>query len=147
MSATNAEVKRLQGMIGETNCPTYEDEDLRAAIERNPLRDPYGAEPFILSPTFPPSQTANPSWIPTYDLNAAAADLWAEKAAKISGDFDFTTDAGESFKRNQGYENAMKMVRFYRSRRASKTLIPKKYPREDRLEDTPWIGNLPEPED
>ena len=36
---------------------------------------------------------AGGSWAPTYDLNAAAAEGWRWKAARVAGDFTFTTDA------------------------------------------------------
>ncbi len=63
----------------------------------------------------------NPDWTATYDLHAAAADIWEEKAAILSADYDFTAD-GATLARSQAYEQAMKQARYHRSRRSPKTI-------------------------
>jgi hypothetical protein len=54
-------------------------------------------------------------WIETYDLHAAAADIWEEKAAALFDKHDFSAD-GSSFSANQMYENARSMAEHHRAR-------------------------------
>ena len=49
----------------------------------------------------------------TYDINAAAADVWRRKAAHYApSSFDFSTD-NHSIRRAQVYEHAVDMVKFF----------------------------------
>jgi hypothetical protein len=143
MAATTEQKAELRRLVAEPTTTTYSDVLIAAFIERYPVLDERGEEPYTLdSSTTPPSQDANESWIPTYDLHAAAADIWEEKAALLVSDFDFQSDE-QGFKRSQKHDMAMKMVRYHRSRRIPTTMtaIPWPQPVVDR---TPWIGNLPE---
>lgn len=56
------------------------------------------------------------SWTPIYDLNAAAAAIWLEKASAAASQFNFATD-GSSFKCDQKYQHFMRQSRHYASRR------------------------------
>lgn len=38
---------------------------------------------------------AAPGYVPTYDTNAAIAEVWAQKAAVVAADFDFKADDAE----------------------------------------------------
>jgi hypothetical protein len=142
MAATAAEVARLRRMVNEADDTTYDDTALEETIESYPCIDERGEEPYTWdTSTDPPTQDDNDSWIATYDLNAAAADIWEEKAAVLAQDYDFNADGGR-YSRSQAYEQAMKQARYYRSRRnpRTKTLRPEPVKSEDVL----WVGNLPE---
>lgn len=121
MAATAAQIARLRRMVNETTEEPYSDDDIQAYIEIYPLEDLRGEGPWIESTSTPGQLVENPDWAPTYDLNAAAADLWAEKAGILAADFDFNADGGQ-YSRSQAYEQAMKQARYFRSRRAPKTI-------------------------
>jgi len=48
----------------------------------------------------------------SYDLNAAAADVWRVKAANAAKMYSFSTD-GQSFQRNQFMANCIQMAQYY----------------------------------
>lgn len=52
------------------------------------------------------------TWVPTWDLNTAAAEGWRRKAAKVAGAFDFSTD-GQSFSRSRMHAHCLEMARMY----------------------------------
>lgn len=118
MAVTASQIAMLRRMIDEHGTDTYTDEDITSYIEAASLPD---------SENHDPDET---DWIPTYDLNAAAAAIWDEKAAALSSRFDFDADGG-SYKRNQLYTNAVKMSNRYRSRRKMKAILLVKYPKEE----------------
>ena len=123
----SADVTKLRRMVGEPTATTYSDKTLADYIKRYPLEDARGEGPWIESETTPGTLIENPDWTPTYDLNAAAADVWAEKAATPAADFDFSADGG-NYSRSQTYEQAMKQSRYYRSRRGIKTITQRPEP-------------------
>ena len=131
-------------MVAEPTTATYSDALITTYIEAYPVIDERGQMPYTFTATVPPTQEENPEWIPTYDLNAAAADIWQEKGAALAGQYDFSADGG-NYSRSQAYEQAMKQVRFYRARRRPASAMMVKYP-DEATNDTLWIGNLPEPD-
>ncbi|MBI5964933.1 MAG: hypothetical protein HY863_15750 [Chloroflexi bacterium] len=116
-NVTAAQIAKVRRMCKERNSTSYSDEDIQAFIEAYPLVDIYGYD-YRDSQNYYP---INPDWTPTYDLNAAAADIWEEKAGEKADEFDFSAD-GASYSRSQKYENAMKQARYFRSRRSHKTM-------------------------
>jgi hypothetical protein len=92
-------------MVAEPTATTYSDVSLREYIERFSLMDSDGNDPTEID------------WIPTYDLNAAAAEIWQEKAGMLAANYDVTVDTS-TFNRSQAYENAQKMARHYAARRS-----------------------------
>ena len=112
MSATAEMVARLRRMVAEASDTTYSDSDLEAYIEDHPLIDAAGEVPFLAD------GTSNPGWMPTYDLYAAAADIWSEKAGALAANYDFSTQ-GQSFQRSQAFAAAIQAARYYRSRRSA----------------------------
>lgn len=121
--ASAADIQTLRRMTGAA-ADEYTDEVLSSVIERYPLPDASGVFP------------EEDGWTPRYDLNAAAADIWAERAAGLAGQYDFSAD-GASFHRSQAYEQAMKQARYYRSRRALHTVKSQAYPKlKDYSDDT-----------
>lgn len=145
MAATAAQVARLRRMVNEPSEATYSDEALTAYIEAYPAMDERGELPYTWdASTSPPSQADNAAWIPTYDLHAAAADIWEEKAAGVAGDFDFGADGGQ-FSRSQVYAQYMQRARYHRARRRAKAVRLIAWPRESLTGLV--VGNLPEEED
>ena len=115
MAATADQVSRLRRMTAEPTATTYSDGDLEDAIERYPIMDRMGYAPYD------DDGEVNDDWTPTYDLAAAAAEIWQEKAAAIAGNFDFSAD-GSSFNRSQAVQNAERQYRLWMSRRAIGTI-------------------------
>jgi len=104
-------------MIAEPTAATYSDEDLTGYIEAYPIRDGDEEAPYLWDGD---SWEDNPDWDPTYDLNAAAAEIWLEKAAGLAGEYDAeVNEGGVSLyqKKSDRYEHAMKMHRRYQSKR------------------------------
>lgn len=143
MAATAAQIAQVRRMVAEPTTTTYSDATIKSYIEAYPCIDERGEEPYDWdTSTDPPHQDANADWIPTYDLNAAAADLWDEKAATLAQDYDFSAD-GASYSRSQAYEAAEKRSRYYRSRRQPKTFTLR--PEPEAAAGDVWVGNLAEP--
>ena len=107
-------------MIAEPTAATYSDTDIKGYIETYPIMDENGEEP-----REPDDDTglmaANTDWVSAYDLAAAAAAIWSEKGAAVAARNDFSADGG-SYTLSQQYEQAMKMARYYQSRRTAKSL-------------------------
>ena len=142
MAATAEQIRWLRRMIAESTDATYYDSTLSEYIERYPLLDAQGEEPYIWN-SATTTYDDNDDWVATYDLNAAAADIWEEKAAAVAGDYAFSSDGG-SFQRNQVYEQYMRTAGRYRSRRSMTTITAKKYPEETSGLVPSWLGNGPE---
>lgn len=121
MAATAEQVEELRRMIAEPGTGTYSNETLAGYIQRFPRIDAFGRDPFRAAVTVPPSVEANPEAQFSYDLNAAASVLWAEKASALAGKFDFQTD-GQSFNRSQLYKQAKEQARYYAARRSPSTI-------------------------
>ncbi len=94
---------RIETMTSWETAPALtaiEVEDLLIVAAR---MDRYGVEP------------ATTGWEATYDLNAAAAEGWRWKAAKVTGAFDFVSD-GQRFDRSQQHAMCLQMSDHYRRR-------------------------------
>ena len=131
-------------MCAEPTTATYSDVTLAAYIERYPLTDARGKEPYTWDvSTMPPSQIDNEAWVQTYDLHAAAADVWNEKAAALAHLYDFSADGG-SYSRSQGVAQAQAQARYHLARRNLNTI-------RLTMADGPAVGssfviNWPEPQ-
>jgi len=122
MAATEAMRDRLRRMVDEPNIVTYDDDTLDDYIEAYPLMDALGTNPLETDfTTTPPTISERDEWIPTYDLHAAAADIWEEKVAVLADEFDFKADGG-SYSRSQKYLQYMAKARHHQSRRSAKTI-------------------------
>ena len=112
MSATADEIARVRRMVAEPTVDIYTDDAIEAAIERYAMTDEFGQEPYVWTVDGGlPTRTDNEFWVPTYDLNAAAAEIWQEKAMTLSTKTDFA-DAGANFNDSQQFAQAMQNVRF-----------------------------------
>lgn len=136
MTATVSQIEQLRRMTAEPTEATYSDATIREYIERYPHMDEWSEEPLD------DYGEVNPNWTPTYDLNAAAADIWEEKAAAVAHRMDFSADGG-NYSASQQYEQYMKQCRHYRSRRLPSSAPMVKHPVESSTDES-WIGNLPE---
>jgi hypothetical protein len=136
MTVTAAQISQLRRMVGEPTTATYDDATLTAYIERYPHIDQWGESPLD------DYGEANTEWEATYDLSAAAADVWEEKAGAVASKFDFAANGG-NYHQSQQYEQMMKQCRHYRARRMPTTSTLVKHPKEW-ASDESWIGNLPE---
>lgn len=125
------DIQRLRRMVAEPDDSTYTDTDLQGYVSRYPLLDADGLDPL------------DEDWVPTYDLHAAAADVWEEKAAAVAADFNFAAD-GARFDRSQIHAQYQAQAQFHRMRRAAKTMTLIAWPEESNVDTMPWIGNLPE---
>ncbi len=123
----SADVERLRRMAAEPDTTTYSDVMLADIIKRHPLEDARGEGPWIESETTPGTLETNEDWTPTYDLNAAAAEVWEEKAGTLAQDFDFSADGG-NYSRSQAHEQAMKQARYFRSKRSVRTITQRPEP-------------------
>jgi hypothetical protein len=100
MTASATDIARLRRMTQAT-VQEYSDALLGSMLEAYPLPD--------LPGHFPDES----GWIARYDLNAAAADIWDEKAAALAADYDFMAD-GSIFYRSQAYKQAVKQANYIR---------------------------------
>ena len=137
MGATAEQIAQVRRMVAEPTEATYSDALLTSMIEAAAINDARGLEPFTLNfCAVPPTPVATVGWIPTYDLNAVAADIWEEKAAAVACNTDFSADGG-SYSQSQRNAQYLKMAAKYRSRRALGTIS---FARVDRAVDN--LGNL-----
>ncbi|GAG30286.1 unnamed protein product, partial [marine sediment metagenome] len=117
MAATAAQVAELRRMVNEPDADPYTDDVLETYIERYRAIDELGTKPMEASyTTEPPTLTENDSWIPTYDLHAAAADIWQEKSATVAEDYRISADGG-TLSREQVQSQYLKQARYHLSRR------------------------------
>jgi hypothetical protein len=145
MTVTAAMIAQVRRMTAEPTVTPYSDAAIQGYIEAYPCLDERGEMPYILDTTVrPPTQDDNPDWIPSYDLAAAAADIWEEKAAALAAGFDFTTDGG-SYHRSQAYQQAQAQARHYRARRKPQTIKQVMHPLPDAVDGVPvWLVNRAE---
>ena len=121
MTQSAATLAQFRRMVDELTTATYSDALLTAYIETYPMMDERGVAPYYYDVTTnPPTRVATDGWYPTYDLNAAAAAVWEEKAAAVAKDFDFPTFTG-IYAHSTVHENYKKQARYYAARRKIKT--------------------------
>ena len=131
-----ADLVRVRRMIAESGTATYTDAILVTTIAEYPVLDVAGETPRLTS------GSVNTDWTATYDLASAAADIWTEKAAAVSDEFDFTADGG-TFSRSQAVEQYLKQAAMWRSRRTARSIAPWVDLGSGRAGQE-WIGNLAE---
>lgn len=77
------------------------------------------------------------NWVPTWDLNAAAAEGWRWKAGKVAGAYTFS-DAGAMFNRSDMVKACMDMAKTYGTRGAGTVRLAS----SDNEWDTDIAGNV-----
>ena len=120
MTVFASEIAWLRRMIAEPTTSPYTDEILSETIERFPTMDADGYDP------------NDTEWEPTYDLHAAAAEIWEAKAAGVAGNYDFSADDA-SFHRSQPYTQYMKLANYHRSRRRASTITLQPEPKPETI--------------
>lgn len=129
MAATDAMVAKLRLMVDEPSTATYTDEALKDRIEEYPTLDVLGTDPLEVDyDTEPPTISERSDWIPTYDLHAAAADIWQEKSAAVAEDYNFSADGG-TLNRGEVQEHYLRQSRLHRARRKAGTVTLRVEPR------------------
>jgi hypothetical protein len=133
VSATAAMRTRLREYINEPRPDTYTDDELDTIIERYPVIDERGEVPYTWdTSTTPPTQDDNDDWVATYDLHAAAADIWDAKALGHIENYDYTAD-GATLNRSQVYQNMRRQANYHRSRRKPFTIEQRESPDPDNI--------------
>lgn len=107
MAPSDSDIARLRRMVNEPTEDTYDNETLSEYLSVWPLVDSYGRD------------SINTNWTEAYDLHAAAADIWEEKAALFQVKHDFSAD-GAQFSSSQLYETAMKNAKHHRAEQKAK---------------------------
>lgn len=110
MAPSAADIARLRRMTNEPLSTTYNDDTLTEYLEAWPLIDNNGLD------------HTNSNWTEAYDLHAAAADIWEEKAASFQTKHDFSAD-GASFSSGQLYQTAMSNAKHHRAEQKAKVKI------------------------
>ena len=128
MTTSAAILWQFRRMIAEPTTDTYTDVDLDLYVQNYPTLDADGNAPDEVA------------WVASYDLHAAAAAIWEEKAALKAEYFDFSAD-GATSSRSQVYAQCMKMARYHNARRQPGTIQVVVWPKPAGVE---WIGNLAE---
>lgn len=128
----DATIAKLRRMIAEPGGTIYSDEVLKDYIYECPVQDTIGRQPLLnnssdvtLTPTYEPTISWSQVWLPTWDLNLVAANIWQEKAAALAVvNFNMSGD-GQSFSLDQRVQQAERQERHYRARRNPKTTFLK----------------------
>lgn len=94
---------RLARMTAAGTDPTVDNDTLDDILAGAAVIDDNGREP------------ADPDWAGAWDLNEAAAETWAVKAAAAATAISFTAD-GATFQRDAVFRHCMRMVEFYTAR-------------------------------
>ena len=111
---TEAEAEAtLARMIDAESDPVLTDEDMEDLLLKAARPDANGLT----------REDAN--WVPTWDLDSAAADGWLRKASKAVSRFSFAED-GQRFERAQIYAHCLSMQEKY-ARKAMGTLQAESY--------------------
>lgn len=114
MTISASEAARVRRMVNELTEATYTDGIIEAMAEDHA---------YTVN-NWPDADTIG------YDLHAIAAEIWEEKAAVLSPDYDFTEQGVGSYQRSQAYEQAMNQAAYHFERRKAKSHRPQKSPRE-----------------
>jgi hypothetical protein len=94
---------RLARITAAATDPTIDETELVDVLALNAFVDDDGRLP------------DDPEWSGAWDLNAAAADIWRQKAALASSRITFTAD-GATFQRDIVFRNCLSMASYYGSR-------------------------------
>lgn len=147
MASTAAMIAQVRRWVNEPTSTTYNDASIAALIEQYPLQDERGVSPYYYDVTSdPPTQVATVGWYPTYDLRAAAADIWDDKAAALAERVDRPHQqpiSGYNYE-TQPRDFALAQARYHRSKRVARTGTLIQSPSRRRYGNAAWIGNLPE---
>lgn len=103
VTVPDATVAQLRVLVVEPTSALFSDAQLADFIAQAWYWDSASRDP------------SHESWIATFDLNAAAAEVWQVKAGNYAADYDFAADGGR-YDRSQRHAHAMQQARHYRVR-------------------------------
>lgn len=140
MAVSIDDVRRLRRMVAEPTDATYNNDDITRYLEQWPLVDSNGRT------------VDDDSWTEAYDLHAAAAEIWDEKAASVADKHDFSAD-GANIQSSQMYDHCIRQSKHHRSlqkaqvKRQVTTRLTTYYPGYENPifdeDETPdWIDNI-----
>lgn len=118
MSASANDISKLRRMINEPLTTTYSDAILITYIETYPNLDNEGLT------------SGDDGWVVSYDLNAAASEIWQEKASAVQTYYNFSADGGK-YDQDRLFETALEQARYYASRRRATSRDTHKTPVEN----------------
>ena len=143
MTATATQIAEIRRLVNEPTDSVYTDNLIKAIIENYPKIDELGTDPYYyVYVDGVQTKTTTTGWIPTYDIYAAASQIWYEKAATFAGSFDFNADGGD-YTQSQEYTHAKSMGDNFMARSSIKT-IHQFVAIDEAPANLSWIGNLPE---
>lgn len=93
---------RLTNMLGAGARPALSDDDIQALLDAYKMTDPDGRAP------------GDDGWTGRWALNAAAAEGWRWKAARVAGDFTFSADDA-SYNKGDVLAHCERMIEQYAS--------------------------------
>lgn len=93
---------RLTNMLGAGARPALSDDDISALLAAYRVVDSDGRAP------------VDEGWTGAWALNAAAAEGWRWKAARVAGDFTFSAD-GASYSKGDVLAHCERMIEHYAS--------------------------------
>ena len=99
-------LEKLKIMVAWETEPAVSESDLEAVLAAHAIPDAGG--------NLPDSE----EWTPTYDENAAAAQVWVIKAARASALTEIDPP-GSGIVTSKVFDNCMKMSHLFRSKRAA----------------------------
>ena len=91
---------RLRRMTAAAESPALTDQEITDLLTLWARPDSAGRLP------------GDTGWVPTYDLNGAAAEGWRWKAGKVAGNFNFAAD-GQTVSKAELIEHCLRMERRY----------------------------------
>lgn len=98
----NQAVAHLSELVAPADYPVLQPHELEDIARMCRMKDSCGRE------------TDDPAYITTVDINLAATRLWARKAARAAGGFDFSSD-NQRFDRSQVIKHCLQMQRHFQS--------------------------------
>lgn len=107
------DIARLRRLINEPTETYYSDTALTDYLTRNQCIDSAGRRPYA----------NDPNYVTTHDVYRAAAEVWDEKAALSSAEFDYSGD-GSNLSLSQLHDHALKQAAFCRSRSMPRVIMP-----------------------
>lgn len=93
----------LMERVAATSRPVLSDATVAAILDSHPTPDTAGR------------LADDDDWVPTYDLDAAAAEGWRVKGGKVAGDFNFAAD-GATYSKADVMAHCLAMEAKYASR-------------------------------
>jgi hypothetical protein len=98
-------------MVQSDSDPVLQPSDLQALVKLAQRVDAFGLP------------SSDPSWTPTYDLNAAAAEGWRWKAGSAAGQYDWTSTL-QAFKPSQVVAMCQAQAKLYAARTGTSVSMP-----------------------